>query len=413
MSRWLSVLRSVWMICFFFGCKEQQRPQQEKSEHVGLQEMASPVTASSSLPYIISNKDVTLLSWITTENDSVYTTQYAQLKDGEWQEAQSIISGTDWFVNWADYPMIAENNGHLWSHVLKKSSQGTYSYDIKMNIKPRDAKKWTTGLDVHTDATPTEHGFVSVVPYKDAFFVNWLDGRNTLENEVGERGAMTLRAAKVSVTGELTQEAELDARTCDCCQTTSAVTDNGPVVVYRDRTEDEVRDISIVRMVDGQWTQPKTIHADNWKIKGCPVNGPQVAAMGNHLVAAWFTAAQEAPRVHVVFSDDGGAHFNTPVLVAKGNVLGRVDVVWVDEESAVVSWMETEDGKAFFKVMQVNRNGVLSGQQTIAVMNSSRKSGFPQMEIAEGMLYFAWTDEANQRPTIRTAKMPVEALSME
>ncbi|TVZ14348.1 hypothetical protein [Maribacter sp. MAR_2009_72] len=400
----------LFLLCV--GCKQQQeRPQKKEVAQLDLQEMKSPAKAMSSLPHVVSNKDLTLLSWVEAVNDSVFTVKYAQLQDGEWQGAQTIITGSDWFVNWADYPMIAENNGHLWSHVLKKSSKGTYSYDIQMNIKPRNAQEWTTGLALHTDATPTEHGFVSVTPYKDAFFVNWLDGRNTMENEVGERGAMTLRAGVVSVAGKLAQEEELDASTCDCCQTTSAITDNGPVVLYRDRTEDEVRDISIVRQVKGQWTAPKTIHDDNWVIKGCPVNGPKVSAMGNNLVAAWFTAAQETPRVQVIFSDDGGEHFSNPVLIADEHVMGRVDVLWVDEETAVVSWMESEAGKASFKVMQVNRNGTLFTPRTIAVMDGSRKSGFPQMEIEEGTLYFAWTDYTDDTYKVRTAKMLVTALA--
>ncbi|MEP2280091.1 hypothetical protein [Maribacter sp.] len=391
------------------GCKEESKTPKQEAPVVIVEEMKSPAAASSALPHLMSNKDVTLLSWVETSNDTLATMRYSELVDGEWQEAQNILSGTDWFVNWADYPMITENKGSLWSHILKKSTEGTYSYDIKISVKPKDATVWKTDIPLHTDGTPTEHGFVSIVPYNNNFFVNWLDGRNTEENEAGERGAMILRGGVVSTTGELLQEYELDARTCDCCQTTSAITENGPVVIYRDRSANEIRDISIVRQVKGEWTTPKVIHEDDWQIKGCPVNGPKVDALGNNLVVAWFTGASKKQKVQIAFSSDGGAEFTEPFIVAEGTIMGRVDVLWMDEDNAVVSWMEANDKTALFNALVVNKNGTVSKSQLVTEMADSRKSGFPQMEIVEETLYFAWTEQVGAVTQVRTAKMDVDS----
>ena len=398
-------------ISLMFGCKEAAKPTAAEVEVKVVEELTSPAKESSALPYLMSNKDVALLSWVETSGDTMATMKYSELVDGKWQSSKNILTGTDWFVNWADYPMITENNGSLWSHVLKKSTAGTYSYDIKMNVKPKGATEWKTDLPLHTDGTPTEHGFVSIVPYNDHFFVNWLDGRNTEENEVGERGAMSLRAGIVSVTGEMLEEYELDARTCDCCQTTSVITDNGPIVIYRDRSADEIRDISIVRQVSGEWTVPKAIHEDNWQIKGCPVNGPKVDALGNNVVVAWFTGAENAPKVQVSFSSNGGEVFTAPIVIAEGIIMGRVDVLWTDEDNAVVSWMEANDKSALFKAMIVRKDGTTSKQQVITKMADSRKSGFPQMEMVEETLYFAWTEKVAAVTQVRTAKMSVDAFS--
>ncbi len=394
-----------------FGCKEAAKPTAAEVEVKVVEELTSPAKESSALPHLMSNKDVALLSWVETSGDTMATMKYSELVDGKWQSSKNILTGTDWFVNWADYPMITENNGSLWSHVLKKSTAGTYSYDIKMNVKPKGATEWKTDLPLHTDGTPTEHGFVSIVPYNDHFFVNWLDGRNTEENEAGERGAMSLRAGVVSVTGEMLEEYELDARTCDCCQTTSVITDNGPIVIYRDRSANEIRDISIVRQVAGEWTAPKAIHEDNWQIKGCPVNGPKVDALGNNVVVAWFTGAENAPKVQVSFSTDGGEVFTAPIVIAEGVIMGRVDVLWTDEDNAVVSWMEANDKSALFKAMIVRKDGTTSQQQVITKMADSRKSGFPQMEMVEETLYFAWTEQVAAVTQVRTAKMSVDAFS--
>ncbi|MGB2760011.1 MAG: hypothetical protein WBC58_08625 [Maribacter stanieri] len=398
-------------ISLMFGCKEAAKPTAAEVEVKVVEELTSPAKESSALPHLMSNKDVALLSWVETSGDTLATMKYSELVDGKWQSSKNILTGTDWFVNWADYPMITENNGSLWSHVLKKSTAGTYSYDIKMNVKPKGATEWKTDLPLHTDGTPTEHGFVSIVPYNDHFFVNWLDGRNTEENEVGERGAMSLRAGVVSITGEMLEEYKLDARTCDCCQTTSVITDNGPIVIYRDRSADEIRDISIVRQVAGEWTAPKAIHVDNWQIKGCPVNGPKVDALGNNVVVAWFTGAENAPKVQVSFSSDGGEVFTAPIVIAEGIIMGRVDVLWTDEDNAVVSWMEANDKSALFKAMIVRKDGTTSKQQVITKMADSRKSGFPQMEMVEETLYFAWTEQVAAVTQVRTAKMSVDAFS--
>jgi hypothetical protein len=399
------------LITLLVSCQPEAKKQHQKNEVNAIKELISPAQSSSSLPHLMSNKDVTLLSWVETLGDTMATFKYAELIEGQWQPAQTILNGTDWFINWADYPMISENNGNLWSHVLKKSSKGTYSYDVKMNVKPRGTTDWQTNLALHTDGTPTEHGFVSVQPYNDAFFVNWLDGRYTEENEVGERGAMTLRAGVVSANGKTIKEYELDARTCDCCQTTSAITENGPVVIYRDRSEDEIRDISIVRQVNGEWTTPKAIYEDNWQIKGCPVNGPKVDALGNNLAVAWFTGAEKKQKVQLTFSDDGGEVFKEPILIAEGSIMGRVDVLWTDEDSVVVSWMEIDNKIAVFNAMLVLTDGTTSQKQVVTAMSDSRKSGFPQMEIVEETLYFAWTDEIKTKTKVRTAKMSVEDFS--
>jgi hypothetical protein len=304
--------------------------------------------------------------------------------------------------------MITENGGNLLSHVLKKSSEGTYSYDVKLNVLPKGSENWLTDLPLHTDGTPTEHGFVSAVPYKDgSFFITWLDGRNTEENQDGIRGAMTVRAAEVSAQGEVSRDTVLDARSCDCCQTTAAITSNGPVVIYRDRSEEEIRDMSIVRQVAGEWTAPKTIYSDNWLIKGCPVNGPKASSIGNSLAVAWFTAAGDLPKVNLVFSNDGGEHFAPPIRVDEADALGRVDVLLLDADTAIVSWMESKDSRAQLKAIKITRSGKKSDYKIIAELDGSRKTGFPQMELAGDRVYFAWTDVAKSSSTIKTAYVPV------
>ena len=217
----------------------------------------------------------------------------------------------------------------------------------------------------------------------------------------GHHGAMSLRGAIVDFKGNKIDEWELDNKTCDCCQTGATITDNGPIVVYRDRSDEEIRDMSIVRLVNGEWTTPKTIFPDNWKIKACPVNGPRVDAIGNTLAIAWFTASQGEAQVNLIFSMDGGATFENPIRIDEGQAIGRVDVAMLDTENAMVSWMEGTDIKA----MKINRNGSKGTPVVVATSSESRSSGFPQMTKSGNELVFAWTDDTEKKVKVASLKL--------
>lgn len=401
------IAQFVWMILVLASC------QAEKSKVYEVQEIEFPAGEGSSLPSLFSGSEV-LISWVSKPSDSLAVLSYARLKDGKWSSPEVITQGQNWFVNWADFPAIVENKGNLMSYILQKSSPATFSYDVKLNVLPKGATHWSSGLPLHTDGTETEHGFVSSMPYSDSsFFVSWLDGRNTGGGGHDHSGhgnvAMSIRAAEVGLDGKVLWDELLDAKTCDCCQTSSALTDLGPVVVYRNRSDKEIRDIAITRLVNGKWTEPSLVHADGWEIAGCPVNGPKVAAKGNTVLVGWFTAANAEPKVKFAFSSDSGATFSKPIEVDSTGIIGRVDVALLDEQSGVVSWMESQGDQTYMKAARVDREGNMGMPISITTIDPSRKSGFPQLEIHGEMIYFAWTEVDEKSTRIRTAFLPKEA----
>ncbi|NQX80792.1 MAG: hypothetical protein HRT66_02200 [Flavobacteriaceae bacterium] len=211
-----------------------------------------PSSESSSVPFLFSNEDKILLSWSERQDSSkVKTLRYAELVDGKWAKTSDIISSENLLINWADFSVIAENKGNIASNVLIPTKSKGFTYDIKLNHLNSKSSEWKKDIPLHTDGVLAEHGFVSMIPYKEnSFFVTWLDGRYTAT----KGGAMSVRAAEVSPDGTIINEVELDAKVCDCCGTTASITNNGPVVIYRDRTDDEIRDFYITRLVDGNWT---------------------------------------------------------------------------------------------------------------------------------------------------------------
>ncbi len=367
----------------------------------------SPSSANSALPYLSVGNNRLLLSWVVERNDTS-ALWYSYTQDTIWSEPEQIISGSDWFVNWADFPSITENNDALLAHFLKKSSPTTFSYDVYLTIKKKSDSVWLPSFKLHSDTTKTEHGFVSVIPYDgNTFLINWLDGRNTTGLHDPDE-SMTLRSAIVDNSGKKVTEHLLDDRVCDCCQTTTALTNKGPVVLYRNRSDSEIRDIQITRLNNGIWSDPFTIHPDNWKIMGCPVNGPHVSAYGDILVVAWFTSANDQSKIKLAFSQDAGISFGDAVLIDNDNPLGRVGVQLINEETALISWMAEVGDEAHIKMMRVNISGEKSSPVTIASTQSSRISGFPQMKIFNNKVYFAWTKEVGDNPVINTAYLNLE-----
>lgn len=361
----------------------------------------SPAGVDSREPELTATADGRIiLSWVEKVGAKRYALRFAARDAGKWSPAGTVAEGENWFVNWADFPsVIALADGSLAAHWLVKSGTGTYAYDVHITRSKDGGKTWGKPIVPHTDKTQTEHGFVSLLPLPDGRVgAVWVDGRN-LKNvkEAHDENtplpvSMTLRYAAIDADGGLSDETQLDERVCECCQTSAALTSEGAIAVYRDRSDKEVRDIYFVGRQQGNWAAPRPVHADNWEINGCPVNGPAVAAAGRRVAIAWYTGANDSPRVKAVFSNDAGATFGGPVEVDDGEALGRVDVLLLTDGSALVCWMSgTAEGGAI-KVRRVRPDGSLGPPSVVAETSISRSSGFPRMARLGDEVHFAWTE---------------------
>src|SRR5215216_1494141 len=190
--------------------------------------------------------------------------------------------------------------------------------------------------------------------------------------------------------------------------TSAAVTSQGPIAVYRDRSQNEVRDIYIVRQVNGTWTTPQPVFADNWQINGCPVNGPAVTSDGSRVALAWFTSAANTPHVKIAFSQDAGATFGQPIQVDDGENVGRVDTLLLRDGSALVCWLSgsTEGGQ--IKIRRIQADGTVGPAAVLAQTDISRSSGFPRMARLGDRVLFAWTG-FGKPSRVRTAVADVAA----
>ena len=368
--------------------------------------MKTQVEKIVSLPRLYTdNKNTVFMSWIEQEGE-IATLYYSKFLDKTWSDPIQVDQSDEWFVNWADYPSIIAYDGNpMATHWLKKIPGNTYSYNVE--IAPYQNNQFQKPIVPHSDKTATEHGFVSMTPISDSsFYAIWLDGRNTIggHNEHGDLSAsMTLRGATISIDGQILSEGELDASVCDCCNTSIAKTNSGQIAAYRNRTENEVRDIYFTKYVNGAWQSPKPIFNDNWEIAACPVNGPSIDVNDTNIVVAWFTGANDKPMVKLAYSLDEGDSFLTPIIIDSTSALGRVDVIANKDNTAWVSWMSRNTNGGQLNLRQVSIEGETIDEFVISDINPSRGSGFPQITFAKDGILVAWTELSENNKLIKTA----------
>jgi hypothetical protein len=383
-----------------------------QSTAVHIQTVASPASSGSSLPQLSSSPRGLILSWVEREGPKV-TLRFAERTSSGWSPPRNIAFGTDWFVNWADVPSVVRlASGELVAHWLQKSGPGTYAYDVRLSRSSDDGKTWSPSFTPHSDGTRTEHGFASLFQMPGAGLgLVWLDGRamkpGAGHGEHGEAGgAMSVRFAAFDRAWQQTSELAVDLRVCECCPTAAAVTSDGPIAAFRNRTDDEIRDIYISRFENGKWTEPRAVHPDGWRINACPVNGPMLSARGRDVAVAWFTAKEEQGRAFVAFSHDAGRTFGAPIRLDDKGSLGRVDIELLPDGSAVAGWIEsTTDQRAPLRLRRIDRSGARSDAITVSNISASRASGYPRISSNGDEIVFAWTESAADATQVRTSVM--------
>ena len=375
---------------------EREAPQ---GREAALEPVDPPAAGGALAPWLTPDGKGAWLSWLepvaggaSAEKDGgrgEHRLRVARFDGSAWGPARTVHQGDGMFVNWADTPSVAvEPGGELLVHWLEKRGEGPYAYGVRLARSADGGASWQELGWLHDDRSATEHGFVTLVPGPGGTLAVWLDGR-----AMAEGGAMSLRAGGVDrapLTGDL-----LDGRVCECCATTAVATPDGVIVAYRDRSEDEIRDISAVRGDASGWSEPYRLFNDGWRILGCPVNGPALAVDGRRVAAAWFTAGDGGPKVRAALSNDGGRSFARVVEVAGRAAVGRVDVVLEPEGTTLVSWIGgtgTDQAMGAVWLRRVSRDGSVGSAIVLAETSTARASGFPRLLLHGDEVWLVWVE---------------------
>jgi hypothetical protein len=309
-------------------------------------------------------------------------------------------------------------DGSLVAQWLKTVDLTIEAYDLLLSTSHDNGRTWSTPFKPHHDKTRTQHGFASVFPWADpaqpGYGVVWLDGRaQELDTTDPEGGAMALYYARYNRAGKQLAEAAVNERVCECCSTSVAMMATGPIAAFRDRSEKEVRDIHVSRFEDGAWSVPVAVHADNWTIDSCPVNGPSIAAAGTTVAVAWFTVKGEDGHAYAAFSTNGGHSFGEPLRLDDATSTGHVGIEMLEDGSAAATYIEFADQRAHLRVRRVDASGRRSVPVEIAGSGTMHVGGVPRVGRVGNELVFAWTESMaegdegpGQRVQVATAAIP-------
>jgi len=380
-----------------------------------------------------------LLSWIAHEGPKA-TLQFAERTSNGWTETRTVASGDDWSINPIDVPSVLRlANGTLAAHWLQRSGAGMHANDVRLSYSKDDGRSWAPSFTPHPDRTQKERLFATLFQTPDAGLgLIWLEGsampsatgagnRTTHDHGAGadharpqpsgqpgheahgERAAMSaggdmsLRFGSFDTAWKQTAQAPVDLRVCECCSTAAVATAEGVLAAYRNRSDDEIRDIYVSRFAQGRWSEPAVVYADNWRIPACPINGPALSARGRTVAIAWYTVKQDQGHAYLAFSRDAGRSFAQPIRLDDSASLGRVDVEMLPDESALATWIEVGDGRSTFRARRVTIDGGRSTSITVAGLSGGRGGGSPRVARHGDELVFAWAESSGDAVQVRTA----------
>jgi hypothetical protein len=395
-SKPVTSLALVGVLCGLLGavgCR-QTADRTPASEALVVQSTPSPAGPGSLDPQVSASSRGLLLSWVE-RTGSTARLMFAERRSSGWTPAVTVASGDNWFVSHADVPSVMRlRDGTLVANWLVETDGTIEAYDLRLSYSNDDGATWARPFSPHHDGTTTQHGFASFFELPAGVGLVWLDGRaQELDTTSPEGGAMSLRAATFDRRWTQTSDTAVDLRVCECCSTTVAVTAEGPITAFRDRSETDVRDIAVSRLENQAWTRAQLVHNDGWMIPACPVNGPMLSAMDRGVVVGWFTLQDDQGHAFVAFSKDGGRSWGAPVRLDDTTAIGHVDVELLDDGTALATWIEAAAGKSpELRIRRVDGSGVRNVAVTVAGAGTGRPTGSPRFARYGEEILVAWTE---------------------
>ncbi|HTO91850.1 MAG TPA: hypothetical protein VMJ70_12025 [Candidatus Sulfotelmatobacter sp.] len=366
--------------------------------------VGSPARAGASEPRLAATADGALLMTWLEPAGGVTALRVASLRESKWSAAATVVQSDSLVQSWPNLAGACAFGAHGVAVAWPERAGATER--LRIALSKDGGATWGKAAILHDDREGSTHGFVSLLPQGEGVRAIWLDGHNLKDGLEEGAAPMTLHSRFIAPTGTLALEQELDGRVCDCCWIGVAPLGDELLVAYRDRSDDEIRDIAVTRLESGRWQPPYGPRYDGWKLKGCPVNGPAIATRGDRVAVAWYTAAADSPRVLTAFSNDRGWTFGDAIRVDDGHPLGRVGLALLDDGGAAVTWLEGDRSRSTLRVRRLKPGARSSTSTEIARFDGPHTPGVPQLARDRDRLLFAWT-QAGKAQAIQVASLPV------
>jgi hypothetical protein len=221
--------------------------------------------------------------------------RYAVRHGSSWSEARTIVAGRKFWRHPAEVPeLLSLSDGTLLAHWVEKSDEAS-EVEFILVSSSRDGIHWSAPAIAHKDRSPQQHGLASIVesaPHEASIL--WLQALK------GEDGPVSLMRTIVGADGKGDQRRTAGCRCVLLLPYLRGENRQRIIGAYRDHTSKDIRDIAVLRFENAEWSASKILNADKWEISACPVNAASAAAKDNRVAIAWYTEADDKPRVQLV-----------------------------------------------------------------------------------------------------------------
>jgi hypothetical protein len=348
--------------------------------------LALPAGAQSGAPWLAVDGDTVVLSWLEQPETDRAALRYARWSGGGWEAPVPVEPASDdphLADVWSDPPQLwigPRDAG--WLAAWSRAGRGNAIE--RVIARSEDGRHWQDGIRLGGGGDGRQRGWAAAIPGpQGSLGLAWL--------ETGSAGTR-LRYQEWTAAGPGTA-LTVDGSACPWCSVSGVRFRGRTLLGYRDRSDTGVRDPVLRALDDEGWSEARALHADGWRLGSCPVSGPALAVAGDRLVAAWFTAADDDPRVLVAGSHDGTS-FGDPLRVDGGAPLGRLALAGWDDGSCHVAWFERVGREAELRVVRVDSSGTSDAAGVPLVLGRTETgtaAGVPRMARAADRVYVAWT----------------------
>jgi hypothetical protein len=251
-------------------------------------------------------------------------------------------------------------------------------------------------VPITDDKTSQRFETAAIDPSGD-LFVAWLDKRDAaLARNAGKKyeGAALAYAWAQGPRGELSPAKIAEDQTCECCRIGVAFAGpHRPIVVFRNVFDGTTRDHAIVTFADANTPGPLyRVSDDEWKTNVCPHQGPALAVSGDTYHIAYFTNGQVRQGVFYVRSQDGGAHFSTPMPLGAGHRAER-PTVYAQGQQVWLAWKEF-DGESVSVAMIHSSDGGASWSKPQSLATTGGASDHPLLVGDGNRVFLSWLTRA-------------------
>jgi hypothetical protein len=276
-----------------------------------------------------------------------------------------------------------------WTEPLAKP----YTGRIRFARSTDGGRHFSAPVTVHHDRAVITHRFGTMaVDAKGRILIAWIDKRDLVAAKAEGKsylGAAVYYAWSDNRGASFAVEQKLADHSCECCRIAMAHTPDGGVgIFWRSVYPGDIRDHTYAVWKNGKISAAPVRATDTqWKIAGCPHQGPGLAVSADGTRhGVWFSAAGGKPVIWYGQLHPGHKPRHLQAMAHAG--ASHADVI-ADGRTVWVVWNQVDaDGMSLMRRVSHDGGSHFGGAEAIA--RTSGAAGSPQLLRNHQQVYVAW-----------------------